>query len=141
MSLGSILVLASLALIAGGLTTVAIKAWRNPEMVGDRLPFARMLPFGPQTRSAVGRAMLPWAASILFICLLDVLAVLRGSHSAQSAQGRELRPYVIAAVVGCLVSILLAVAVVCFNRPRFLVPPHRRAEQGLAAARRAERRS
>jgi hypothetical protein len=141
MSVGSALVLAFLVLLGGSMMIAAIKTWRNPEITADRVPFARSLPFGPEGRAAAGRAMLAWAGSIMFVCTVGVLTILRGSNSVQSARARELQPYAFVAMGGIVVSLLFVVTIVCFNQPKFLVPPHRRSELGLASMRRTKWRA
>ncbi len=140
MSIGSAVVLVFLMLLAGSVLTVAVRAWRDPGMSGERVPFARSALLGPQGRAALGRAMLAWACSLMFICVVGVLTAVRGSRSPQSAQGRELQPYAFAAMGGIVVCALMVLTIAWFNRPQFMVPPHRRAEQGLVSAWWAERR-
>lgn len=140
MSVSATLVLVFLILLAGSALTVAIRAWRDPEMTGDRVPFARSAPFGQRGRAALGRAMLAWACGLTFICVIGVLTMVRGSHSPHSVQGRELRPYAFAAMGGIVVCALMVLTIAWFNRPKFMVPRHRRAEQGLISAWWAERR-
>ena len=134
MSVGSVLVLVILMLLTASLLMVAIRAWRDPAMTGDRVPLARAAPFGREGRAALGRALLPWAGCLMFVCVVGVLSTVRESRGAQSTLGRELRPYSLAAAACIVGSMLLVLTIASFNRPRFLVPPHRRAEQGLVSA-------
>lgn len=99
---------------------VAVQAWRRPDMDPLDVPFARMLPLGPAGRAAISRAMLSWACAELSIAAVVVLITAR----QWSAAGLV----IIFGLMGFSVSVL---TVAWFNRPKFLVPPHRRAEIGL----------
>ncbi|WP_370355787.1 hypothetical protein [Catenulispora sp. EB89] len=107
-------------LVGAAQFAVAVRTWRRPDMDPLDVPFARMLPFGSAGRAAVSRAMLPWACAMLsIVVIVGLLAV---------------KQYVATALViifGLMGGGLSVLAIAWFNRPAFLVPPHRRGETGL----------
>jgi len=112
-----------LGVVAAMLMAAAVQNWRQPDLDPLDVPFARMLPFGPAGRSAVGRAMLPWALTLLSTVVLVVLIELKLYGPAA---------LVVVGIVGCGLSVL---TIAWFNWPKFLVPPHRRGEPGLMGGR------
>jgi hypothetical protein len=84
------------------------------------VPFVRMLPIGPAARAALSRAMLSWACAVLSI--VAGMSLLAAKQSAAAG---------IVLIVGVLGGGLSMIAIAWFNRPGFLVPPHRRDEVGL----------
>jgi len=91
-----------------------------------------MLPFGYATSRGVTRGMLGLWSGLAFLGAGTIAVATLPSGTTHTAS-----PGLVTAVVlyGVgLFGIALNVAIVWFNRPRFLVPPHMRDEDGLVTA-------
>jgi hypothetical protein len=120
------------------MTWKAIRLWRHPEVVDDFSTAFAFLPFGEDVRRGEVRSVLLtvvslWSAAVLFVGGLTL--------TEEETSGLNASDYTAAgAVVVILLCILCEVAVILFNRPKFVVPPHMRADLGVIAARRARRK-
>ena len=118
------------------MTWKAIRLWRHPEVTDDFSSAFAFLPFGDDVRRGEVRSVLLtvvtlWSAALLFA---GGLTLGEGEVSTAGA-------YVVAgAVVVILLCLLCEVTVILFNRPKFVVPPHMRADPGVITARRARRK-
>lgn len=134
MSAGSVVVFVVLAVLAASLSTVAVRAWRDPGMVGDRVPMARTLPFSKEARSAFGRALVPWSGIVDLVVVVGIVVSVRSHQQPGSAAYRDLRYVGLAVAAGIVACFAAMLTVAWFNVPGFLVPPHRRQEKGLFMA-------
>ncbi|GGP57357.1 hypothetical protein ACFT1B_15890 [Streptomyces griseoincarnatus] len=118
------------------MTWKAIRLWRHPEVIDDFSTAFAFLPFGKDVRRGEVRSVLLtvitlWSAAVLFVSGLTL------AEDEISTAGA----YVIAgAVVVILLCLLCEASVILFNRPKFVVPPHMRADLGVIATRRARRK-
>ncbi len=138
MSAGSVVVLAVLTVLAVSISAVAVRAWRDPRMVGDRVPFARMLPFSKEARSAFGRALVPWSGIVVLAVAVGIVVSVRSHQQPGSAVYRDLGYVGLAVAVGIVAFFVAMLTIAWFNVPAFLVPPHRRHEKGLFKTGRAK---
>jgi hypothetical protein len=133
MSVGGLvagIIMLAAALIFGPL--LCIRAWRDPGYADMITRGGRMLPFGYATSRGVTRGMIGLWAGVGFIGAATI-AVAFGPSGTTHTLGPALTTAVVLYGVG-LFGIALNVAIVWFNRPRFLVPPHMRDEDGLVTA-------
>ena len=132
MNTGLMVVAALMAVLAVAFGVVAVRSWRDPSMVGDRVPFTRMLPLRSRGRDAFGRTIGIWAVGLCFIAAFCAVAAFQPSSQGGKIQFSVLaRTVEIAFIVGWMLSFVAALAVVLANLPKVLVPPHRRGEDGL----------
>jgi hypothetical protein len=132
-NVGLIVVAAFVTVLAVALGVVAVRSWRDPSMVGDRVPFARMLPFRYRGREAFGRTIGIWAVGMSFIAAFCIVAAFQPSSQGGKIQFSVLaRTVELVLIVGWMLSFGAALAVALANVPKILVPPHRRGEGGLA---------
>jgi hypothetical protein len=126
---GIIMVLAALAFGPWLCTRV----WRDPAYADTISRGGRMLPFGYATSRGVTRGMLGlwFGLGFLGAGTIAVATLLPSGTTHQASAG--LVTAVVLYGVG-LIGIALNVAIVWFNQPRFLVPPHMRDEDGLVTA-------
>jgi hypothetical protein len=127
-------------LIAGTVMIVAAVAfgpwlcgrvWRDPAYADEMTRSGRVLPFSYATSRGVTRGMIGLWTGLAFIGAGTIAVALTLSTPAHSNSA------VITAVVlyGIgLLGIALNVTIIWFNRPRFLVPPHMRDEDGIFTA-------
>ncbi|WP_423461986.1 hypothetical protein ACO229_15050 [Promicromonospora sp. MS192] len=116
----------------------AVRLWFDPR----RIPVlvARM-------RNGIGRGDLlrsrAHVRALPVICVMGGLLVVDGvilNRAAGADLPQALGAFVFFSIPGNGILLALWAAIVWFNRPRFLVPPHMRADAGLRAARRAAER-
>jgi hypothetical protein len=127
--------------IAGGLMVLAavamgprigVKLWRDPAYADQMTRSGRVLPFSYATSRGVTRGSVPLWVGVGFIGAgtIAASALPTGtSHHASTALIAALVCYAIG-----LAAIALNVSIVWFNRPRGLVPPPMRGEEGLVTA-------
>ncbi|GAA4912616.1 hypothetical protein ACFPM3_23945 [Streptomyces coeruleoprunus] len=118
------------------MTWRAIRLWRHPEVIDDFSTAFAFLPFGEDVRRGEVRSVLltvitMWSAAVLFVGGLTLTEAEISTAGAYVAAG---------AVLVILLCLLCELSVILFNRPKFVVPPHMRADLGVLAARRARRR-
>jgi hypothetical protein len=132
-----------LFVLAASMVTVSVRVWRNPEMIGDNVPFTRMLPFDEAGRHAMGRAMGAWSALIVFTLAVVGAAIIHGPSGTGKPQNDAVLTVAYVGIGGILLSAVAMITITSLNRPKFLVPPHQRSDKGLlelAIARRRSRR-
>jgi hypothetical protein len=115
------------------MTWKAIQLWRKPELADWYMHTFAFLPFGDDVRRGEVRSVALTATSLWGATLLIWLALLDTDASAPSI-------ILVAALVVLLLPVVCEVSVVLFNRPKFVVPPHMRADPGVIAARRRHRK-
>jgi hypothetical protein len=111
---------------------LCVKVWRDPAYADTISRGGRMLPFGYATSRGVTRGLLGLWSGLAFLGAGTIAVALLPSGTTGQAS-----PDLVTAIVlyGLgLLGIALNVAIVWFNRPRFLVPPHLRDEDGLVTA-------
>ncbi|MEV0220430.1 hypothetical protein [Streptomyces sp. NPDC050704] len=115
------------------MTWKAVQLWRDARQVDFFIATFAFLPFGKETKRGEVRSLGLTAASLWGITALIFL----GSTDVELT-GVALGLFVVA-LGTVLLCVMLEVAVVLFNTPRFVVPPHMRSDLGVIAARRARR--
>lgn len=131
---GGLMVLASAALGP----RISVRVWRDPAYAYKMTQAGLVLPFGYATSRGVTRGTLPLWAGVGFIGA--------GTLAAAVLPGRAAHPdlSVLIAGLACyalgLAAVGLNIWIVWLNRPRFLVPPHMRGEDGLVTAAWRDRR-
>ena len=111
---------------------LCVKVWRDPAYADTISRGGRMLPFGYATSRGVTRGMLGLWFGLAFLGAGTIaVAILPSGTTHPASTG-----VVTAVVLYCIgvFGIALNVAVVWFNRPRLLVPPHMRDEDGVVTA-------
>ena len=128
-------VVAGILLVLGAVTLgprIAAKVWRDPAYAEKMTRSERTLPFGYATRRGVIRGVLPLWTGIGFIGVGTLAAAGLPAGSAHQSS-----PALVCAVA-CyglgIAAIGLNIWIVWFNRPRRLVPPYMRGEEGLVPA-------
>ncbi|MFI2780823.1 hypothetical protein [Streptomyces sp. ALB3] len=116
------------------MTWKAFQLWRDPALVDFFLSVFTFLPFGPDARRGEVRSLAITVVSLWAISFL-VVAGLWSDDVGDSLDLAGLAAVVV--IIGCLVA---EACVILFNRPKCLVPPHMRSEQGALAKRRKTRR-
>lgn len=110
-----------------------VRIWRQ-----EGRPLSQWLPsFGPSGKAGADRSCL--MLGIFHVCLFILLT---GAFVTQMGPHTPVAWDVVlgVSVFGAVASAYLAGSLVVFNRPRFLVPPHLRAEKGMFPAWRQARR-
>jgi hypothetical protein len=108
------------------------KVWRDPAYADVMTRGGRMLPFSYATSRGVTRGMIGLWSGLGFIGAGTVAVATTLSTPAHKANAA-----VITAVTLYLIGLLgiaLNVTIIWFNRPRSLVPPHMRDEDGIFTA-------
>lgn len=111
----------------------ARQLWRDADQVPFFMGTFTFLPFGEEVKRGEVRSVGLTAASLWGIALLLLVTWIdEGSVMAG----------VVFLISTCIIvfSLALEVLVVLFNKPKFVVPPHMRAELGVLANRRARRK-
>jgi hypothetical protein len=129
---GTIMVAAA----AGFGPVLCSRVWRDPAYADLMARSGRVLPFSKATSRGVTRGMIGLWAGLAFIGAgtIAVALTLSGPTHTNSAVITAVTLYGIG-----LLGIALNVTIIWFNRPRFLVPPHMRGEDGLFTAWRKSR--
>lgn len=111
---------------------IGARVWRDPAYAEKMIQAGRVLPFGYATSRGMTRGTLPLWTGIGFIGVGTLLVATLPAGPVPPASTRA----VIAGVCYALglAALGLTVAIVWFNRPRLVVPPHMRGEDGLVAA-------
>ncbi|PZT77889.1 hypothetical protein [Streptomyces sp. AC1-42W] len=124
-----------LAFVLGSafMTWKAVQLWRNADLVPFFMDTFAFLPFGEEARRGEVRSIGLTTASLWGIAVLFFVGLGDGDLSGPALFGS------VAALGLVLVCVLCEICVVLFNVPKFVVPPHMRAEPGVIAARRARR--
>ncbi|WP_211240170.1 hypothetical protein [Promicromonospora kroppenstedtii] len=103
----------------------AVELWRKPmvaERMSDSILQMRLGLGNERLARSLARAFLPGVLMMGFVCLTASSPLFAGGvQSIVSAVG----------LVGVAVSLVLMGLVALFNMPKFLVPPHMRADKGL----------
>jgi hypothetical protein len=107
------------------------KVWRDPAFADQMTQSGRVLPFSNATSRGVTRGMIGLWAGLGFIGAGTVTVALTLSTPTHTSTAT-----ITAVVLYCLgvLGIALNVTIIWFNRPRSLVPPHMRDEDGLFTA-------
>ncbi|MFI5797466.1 hypothetical protein [Streptomyces sp. NPDC051677] len=124
-----------LLFVAGSafMTWKVTQLWRDADLVEPFMATFSFMPFGKEVkrgeiRSLALTALSLWGVTVLlFLGLWDV--DITGPLTVLFA----------VALVTVLLCLLCEASVVLFNAPKFVVPPHMRADLGVLAARRANR--
>ncbi|WP_155054775.1 hypothetical protein [Streptomyces blattellae] len=119
------------------LTWKTIQLWRDPEQVAFFERGFTFLPFGPEVRRGEVRSLAVTAVGVWAITVLVLVGV-------WDAEGEMRMASLIAFVCAFLLlmtCVVVEVAVILFNRPKFVVPPHMRSDPGVIAERRSRRRA
>jgi hypothetical protein len=132
MSAGSI----ALAIVVGLLTIYlvisAVRLWHDPARA-DRIDSAyAVLPFGPRVRRGTVRGAWPRAA--ILACVTGIVLLGTAPTHAQLAAGKADAVIAVVLIGLLLVAGLLQLSIILVNRPRWIVPPHMRAEPGVLSA-------
>ncbi|MGW6589507.1 hypothetical protein [Streptomyces globisporus] len=120
------------ALGAAVMSTKAAQLWNDADRVDEIMRSFTFLPLGPAAKRGEGRSLGLTAASLWGVALLMMLAAVDSDLSGPALVGFGV------AVLLVLVSLALEFAVVLFNAPKFVVPPHMRADAGVLNRRRVE---
>jgi ABC-type Fe3+-siderophore transport system permease subunit len=125
------IVLVVICLFVAGITlrrgmTLWHRDRRMPKNLVTGVFFSRAFHYG------IERAMLPMAAFGVFLAAAILISVSAGSKNSHLTGARWWLGVI--AVSGITVSVALTLAIVYFNRPRWMVPPFMRSEQGITAA-------
>ncbi|MGW6582647.1 hypothetical protein ACWF76_25280 [Streptomyces globisporus] len=120
------------ALGAAVMSTKAAQLWNDADRVDEIMRSFTFLPLGPAAKRGEVRSLGLTAASLWGVALLMMLAAVDSDLSGPALVGFGV------AVLLVLVSLALEFAVVLFNAPKFVVPPHMRADAGVLNRRRVE---
>jgi len=120
-----------LAAIAGFSGWQASRLWRDPGYLDRMMLASRVLPFGKDVRRGAARGAFPLSAALALaaagVLVFAVFRPVRGQVSGGAMAG-----------VACFGLMLIAFgfhfAIIWFNRPLWLVPPHMRADAGIVTA-------
>jgi hypothetical protein len=110
------------------------RVWREPQYAEIMARSGRVLPFGYATSRGVTRGALPlWVG----VGLIGAGTIAASALPGRAAPAAPVSAALIAAIAGYaagLAAIGLNLSIVWFSRPRRLVPPHMRGDEGLASA-------
>ncbi|WP_330176536.1 hypothetical protein OG875_25380 [Streptomyces sp. NBC_01498] len=118
---------------SGFMTWRVAQLWRDPGLVGHFVDTFAFLPFGAEVKRGEVRSLALTTASLWGITALFLIGATDVGLDGPVGVG-----FAVALLV-VLLCLLAEVGVVLFNAPKFVVPPHMRADPGLLAARRARR--
>lgn len=125
-----IIALSFLVLMLGFLYSTSVKVWRGDERAVRKMRMSlAAAPFGNGVKDGMVRASAVLAAQLT--CILG--AVISGLIGMQGATRGEFTPGIIMAFCflgGVVLLFFVQIAIICFNRPAFLVPPALRVERG-----------
>jgi hypothetical protein len=126
-----------LAGIAGFSGWQAFQLWRDPRYVSRMMLAGSILPFSKDVRRGAVRGALPLSVGVALAA-----AGLLAFSVSRPAPGHPTARAIVAVVFFGLMLVAFGChfAIIWFNRPRWLVPPHMRAEGGMAVARWRPRR-
>ncbi|WP_149181313.1 hypothetical protein [Streptomyces sp. TRM49041] len=127
--------IAFFALGSAFMTWKASRLWRNPELVEEFTQTFAFLPFGPDVKRGEVRS-----AGLTAVSLWAITALIGLGSVEAEATGAWLAVFVVA-LLTVLLCLLAEAAVVLFNAPKAVVPPHMRDDLGVIAARRARRKA
>lgn len=99
---------------------------RMPKSLVSGVFFSRAFHYG------IERAMLPMAAAGVFLAAAVLISPWSGGGSSHLTGARWWLGVIAASGIGA--SMGLTLAIIYFNRPRWIVPPFMRSEQGITAA-------
>lgn len=105
----------------------AVELWRKPavaERMSDSILQMRLSLGNERIARSLTRAFLPGVLMMGFVCLT--------AGSMLFGEGAD-SMVTVAGLAGVVASLVLIGLVALFNRPRFLAPPHMRADKGLLA--------
>lgn len=108
------------------------RVWRDPAYADTMTQSGRVLPFGYATSRGVTRGMVPLWTGLAFVGAGTLAAAALPAGTTHRA-GPALIGSAVCYALG-LLAIGVSLSIVWFNRPRRLVPPHMRGEEGLATA-------
>ncbi|WP_405798673.1 hypothetical protein [Streptomyces sp. NBC_01506] len=118
---------------SGFMTWRVTQLWRDPGLVGHFVDTFAFLPFGAEAKRGEVRSLALTTASLWGITVLFLMGA-----TDMELGGPAVVVFAVAVLV-VLLCLLAELSVVLFNAPKFVVPPHMRADPGLLAARRARR--
>ena len=128
-------IVAGILLVLGAVTLgprIGAKVWRDPAYAEKMTRSGHVLPFGYAIRRGMTRGVLPLWTGIGFIGVGTLAAAALPAGPAHQSS-----PALVCATV-CyalgIAAIGLNIWIVWFNRPRRLVPPYMRGEEGLVTA-------
>jgi hypothetical protein len=127
---GGVMLLAS---VAAGPPLVR-RVWREPEYAEMMARSGRVLPFGYATSRGVTRGALPLWVGVGLIGAGTVAAAALPGRTAHPAPVSVALVAAIACYAAGLAAIGLNLSLVWFSRPRWLMPPHMRGDEGLVSA-------
>lgn len=117
------------------LVAKAIIMWRGPGSEAELSTAMAVLSSQPDVRRGMVRAIAVLAVTTLFILMMAVSAMAAGAEDGNFSHSKW--EWVFGgSAAGVVICGLLQLAVILFNRPRFVVPPHLRGELGVMASRR-----
>ncbi|MFE9820492.1 hypothetical protein [Streptomyces sp. NBC_00236] len=115
------------------MTWKVTQLWRDAGLVDHFMQTFAFMPFGKEVKRGEVRSLALTVVSLWGVTVLLLLGLLDVEMAGPVTVLFALT------VVVILLCILCEVAVVLFNAPKILVPPHMRSDLGVLAARRAER--
>ena len=127
-----VLTVAFYALLSSATSTRSAKVWRG-ESEFDREHAVSWWPFSVALWRGAGRALPVEGASVLILIGAGIVSDLVGSDS------RYYDAVMAIGLIGLLATILLALPIMYYNRPKLLVPPIWRDDPGAVAEWRAAR--
>ena len=131
-------VAAAVIAVAGAVLCVGlgVRMWRD---VGRPLSYwLRTSPFHtPEGLAGLDRASLMEGVGLAFLAAGLVTGAVAGPRLGAEPD----YIVVVVAISGALLSFCLVISIMFLNQPKFLVPPHLRAQPGILAFRRRERHS
>lgn len=129
-------VVAAVIAVAGAVVCIGVGVWMWRGVGWPLSYWLRNSPFHtPEGRAGLDRASLMEGVGLAFMAVGLVAGALAGPRLGAEPD----YVVVVVAMTGVFVSFCLVVSIMFFNQPKFLVPPHLRAEPGILAFRRRER--
>jgi hypothetical protein len=110
------------------------RVWREPEYAEMMARSGRVLPFGYATSRGVTRGALPLWVGVGLIGAGTIAASALPGRTAHPAPASLALVAAIACYAAGLAAIGLNLSIVWFSRPRRLMPPHMRGDEGLVSA-------
>jgi hypothetical protein len=106
-----------------------VRLWGDPRQVAARIAATAWIPAGPEFRRGVVRGAIPFAVGSLSGAA-GIVAILMqgGARSTASGIGKGM---IYGAFSLMAIAVVVQFAIVFFNRPISLVPPHMRNEAGM----------
>lgn len=137
MNVGIAFSLAFLIAVVAFLTVVASKIWKGDERATEKLlrSFAGM-PFDITVRRGMVRAVVPLLAQLTATLGAVVFALIGMATWHGGSKFTPLMVVALSLLVLAVLTFLVQISIIWFNRPRWLVPPPLRGDVGTITARR-----